>query len=307
MDLETIFEELASRREASVVALEAGVLEELAALGVTVRNGRALLDEGIELLAAEDIREYVGEAAGAWLGRVEVRAHIGSTNSELMRRGLEGSIDGMALLAEVQTAGRGRRGRGWSSPFARNLALSLGMRLDLALADLGAVSLAVGVAVAGALEEMGVRGISLKWPNDLLVGGRKLCGVLIELPRAVEPPEIVVGIGINIGGAEAVARLVEQGVADVTESVPDASRNRIAGRVIDAVFAVCRRFERGGFGPIKRRYDALHRFHGQPVHILAGSESVAGVVEGVGTDGTLRLRTESGIRVFNGGEVSLRM
>ncbi len=306
MDLETIFEQLASRREARVGALDAGARDALAALGVSVRDGGATLDDGIELLAPEDVRRYVGEAAAAWLDRIEVRAHIDSTNSELMRRALESSIDGVALLAEVQSAGRGRRGRGWTSPFGRNLALSLGVRLDMALTELGAVSLAVGVAVADALEELGVRGVALKWPNDLLVEGRKLCGVLIELPRAVEPPEIVVGIGINIGGAEAVGRLVEQGVADVTESVPDASRNRIAGRVIDAVFAVCRRFERGGFGPIKPRYDALHRFHGQPVRILAGPESVAGVVEGVGLDGTLRLRTESGIREFHGGEVSLR-
>ena len=306
MDLETIFEHLASRREARVGAADPGVRATLAALGVAVREEAATLDDAVELLAPERMRRYIGEAAAAWLDRIEVRAHIDSTNSELMRRAIEGSIDGVALLAEVQTAGRGRRGRDWSSPFGRNLALSMGVRLDMTLAELGAVSLAVGVAVADALAEVGVRGVSLKWPNDLLIGGRKLCGVLIELPRAEEPPEIVVGIGINIGGAEAVARLVEQGVADVTESAPDASRNEIAGRVIDAVFTVCRRFERGGFGPIKPRYDALHRFHGQPVHILAGLESVAGVVEGVGLDGTLRLRTESGIRAFNGGEVSLR-
>ena len=306
MDLEAVFEQLASRREASVGALDADVREALTTLGVPVRGGVAVLDDAIELLAPERIRRHVGEAAGDWLGRIEIRPHIDSTNSELMRRAPDRSIDGVALLAEVQTGGRGRRGRGWSSPFGRNLALSLGVRLDTALAELGAVSLAVGVAVVDALEEVAVSGVSLKWPNDVLLQGRKLCGVLIELPRAVEPPEIVVGIGINIGGADTVARTVDQGVADVVEQVPDASRNRIAGRVISAVFEVCRRFERSGFGPIKPRYDALHQFHERPARVVSGRESVAGVVEGVGLDGTLRLRTASGVRVFHGGEVSLR-
>ena len=306
MDLGKVFEQLASRREAPVDGADAEARGTLAALGVQVRGARAHLEDSVELLAPERIRRHLGDDANTWLARLEVRAHIDSTNSELTRRALDGEIDGMALLAEVQTAGRGRRGREWRSPFGRNLALSLGIRVDRALAEVGAVSLAVGVAIADALREVGVGGIALKWPNDVLLGGRKLCGVLIELPRAVAPPEVVVGVGINIGAAGTVARLVDQRVADVTERVPDASRNRIAGRVIDAVFSICRRFERDGFGPIRPRYDALHRFHGEPVQVLAGPESVAGVVDGVDIDGTLRLRTANGIRAFSGGEVSLR-
>ena len=306
MDLGTVFEELALRREADVHWLDAAAHRQLATLGVRVHAGRATLDAAVELLAARRIREHLGAGANAWLADLGVLAHIDSTNSELVRRALTASVNGTVLMAEVQTAGRGRRGRDWRSPFARNLALSIGIRIDRSLKEIGAASLATGVAVANALGAAGVRGIALKWPNDVLLAGRKLCGILIELPRAAEPPEVVIGIGVNVGAGATVAALVDQDVADVTEQVPGVSRNALAGRVIDAVFEICRRFERDGFAAIKPEYDALHRFHGKPVRILAGTESVAGVVAGVGFDGTLRLDTPSGIREFNGGEVSLR-
>ncbi len=306
MDLGTVFEELALRREADVHLLDAAAHRQLATFGVRVHAGRATLDAAVELLAARRIREHLGAGTNAWLGDLGVRAHIDSTNSELVRRALTASVDGTVLMAEVQTAGRGRRGRDWRSPFARNLALSIGIRIDRSLKEIGAVSLAAGVAVANALEAAGVGGIALKWPNDVLLAGRKLCGILIELPRAAEPPEIVIGIGVNVGGGATVAALVDQEVADVTEEVPGMSRNVLAGRMIDAVFEICRRFERDGFEAIKPQYDALHRFQGKPVRIVAGQESVTGVVAGVAFDGALRLDTPSGMREFNGGEVSLR-
>ncbi|MDE0349010.1 MAG: biotin--[acetyl-CoA-carboxylase] ligase [Gammaproteobacteria bacterium] len=306
MEIESVFDELAARRVATVDPADTALLRELAAAGVSTDGNRAYLADSVELLSAERIRAHLAPPATEWLRALELAAHIPSTNTELVRRGSSGSIDGTALLAEVQTAGRGRRGRSWRSPFARNLALSVGIRIDRGLVEVGAVSLVVGVAVADALAAVGVDGVALKWPNDVLLEGRKLSGILTELPRAVAPPELVVGIGINVGGAAIVAREVDQGVADVTERVPDVSRNRLAGEVIDSVFDRCRRFEREGFEPLRSAYDALHGFHGETVRVVAGTESVAGVVLGVAADGALRLRTASGERRFSGGEVSLR-
>ena len=306
MEIESVFDELAARRAATVDPADTALLRELAAAGVATERDRAYLADSVELLAADRIRPHLAAATADWLRVLEVVAHIPSTNTELVRRGLTGSIDGTALLAEAQTAGRGRRGRAWRSPFARNLALSIGIRVERSLVEVGAVSLVVGVAVAEALAAAGLRGAALKWPNDVLLEGRKLSGILMELPRAVEPPELVVGIGINVGGAGIVASEVDQSVADVTERVPDVSRNRLAAQVIDSVFDLCRRFEREGFEPIRSAYDALHGFHGETVRVMAGSESVAGVVLGVAADGALRLRTPDGERRFSGGEVSLR-
>ena len=306
MELERVFDELAAAREATVDPADTALLRELAAAGVSTHGDRAYLGDSVELLSADRIHAHLAPATANWLGALEVVAHIPSTNSELVRRGLARSIDGTTLLAEVQTAGRGRRGRTWRSPFARNLALSIGIRIERSLAEVGAVSLVVGIAVAEALAAAGLRGAALKWPNDVLLDGRKLSGILTELPRAVEPPELVVGIGINVGGAGIVAREVDRDVADVTERVPDVSRNRLAGQVIDSVSDLCRRFEREGFEAIRPEYDALHGYHGETVRIVAGTESVAGVVLGVAADGALRLHTRGRERRFNGGEVSLR-
>ena len=184
--------------------------------------------------------------------------------------------------------------------------MSLGVRIDRPLREIGAVGLAVGLGVADALTAAGVRGARLKWPNDVLLGTLKLCGILIELPAAKQPPCVVIGIGINVGGLSAVAPLVSQAVADVQEQLPDVSRNRLAGMVVDAVYNACRRFERDGFARMQPAYDSLHRFHGEAVRLVAGNEEVTGIVAGVGLDGALQLRTPGGIRSFIGGEVSLR-
>ena len=306
MPLGEVLEALAARREAFVDPEDLPLRGELAALGVRVRGDRAILDADVELLATAAIRSHTGAVGRAWLQRLEVCRHIDSTNTELMRRAIREEVDGTALLAEVQTAGRGRRGRGWASPFGRNVALSLGIRVRRPLAEVGAVSLAVGVAVARALAAAGVRDIALKWPNDVLAHGRKLCGILTELPGARGTPRVIIGIGVNVGAGDAVARQVEQPVADVWEDVPGASRNAIAGALIEAVVGVCRRFEAGGFAAIKPAYDALHCFHGRAARVVAGANAFAGTVAGVADDGALRLVAAEGERRFTAGEVSLR-
>ncbi len=303
MSLPAVFKQLSVDRVAKVDATDR---LELGNYGIAVRGDLAILDDDVELLRTERIREELGDPALRWLTRLCLRPHVDSTNSALLRAGLTRDIDGEVLLAEAQTSGRGRRGRKWMSPFGRNLALSMGMRIDRPLREIGAVGLAVGVAVAGALTELGVKDAQLKWPNDIVLDRRKLCGILIELPAARQPACVVIGIGINFGGLSVVAPLVDQAVADVTEHVPDASRNRLAGMVIDAVYNTCKQFEKYGFTRVKPRYDALHRYQGEAVRIIVGSEEITGTVAGVDVDGALRLRTASGVRSFVGGEVSLR-
>ena len=303
MSLPAIFNQLAVDRIAKVDATDRLALGHY---GIDVRGDLAVLDDDVELLHAERIRDELGDPALGWLSRLCVRPHVDSTNSALMRAALARDIDGEVLLAEAQTSGRGRRGREWMSPFGRNLALSMGVRIDRPLREIGAVGLAVGVAVADALTELGVDDAQLKWPNDIVLDRRKLCGILIELPAAKQPACVVIGIGINFGGLSVLAPLVDQAVADVAEHAPDASRNRLAGLVIDAVYNMCKEFEKYGFARIKPRYDALHRYQGEAVRVIVGTEEVAGTVAGVDSGGALRLRTDSGVRSFIGGEVSLR-
>ena len=308
--LGAVFEELASHRVASIAGLDGECLDQLQALGVHVR-GQAVLDDDVDLLSASTIRDALTPATADWLRELAVHAHIGSTNTALLRRLDSDGVTGRVVTAEVQTAGRGRRGRAWLSPFGRNLAVSIGVAVDRPPAELGALSLVVGLAVRDALLEYGLKDIELKWPNDVLMQGAKLAGILIELAQPNRPAEVVIGIGVNVGCRQAVVPRVEQAVADVTDQVERPSRNRLLGGLVNHVVAVCRRFDAEGFVPFRDRWDAAHHYHGRAVTLtLPGTsgpgDAVSGTVVGVASNGALRIASAAGVREYIAGEVSLR-
>ena len=314
---ERVFNDLATHRSAALGDLDPEANAGLSALGIRVRDGQAWLDDDVELLSEVAVRAALGPATADWLRTLELRSHIDSTNTTLLALATHEPIDGRVLAAEVQTAGRGRRGRQWLSPFGRNLAVSIGVAVERPIAELGALSLVVGVALRRALVEQGLSGVELKWPNDVLLDGRKVAGILIELVRAVAPVEVVVGIGVNVGCAATVAARVDQSIADVAEQVQRPSRNELLARVVDHVAAACRRFGDAGFDPFRDEWDRAHRYRNAAVRVTVADpragggdaepvETFAGTALDVGVDGALRIDTGRGIREFTGGEVTLR-
>ncbi|MCY4014844.1 MAG: biotin--[acetyl-CoA-carboxylase] ligase [Gammaproteobacteria bacterium] len=308
--LATVFEELASRRVASIAGLDRTSLDQLQALGVLVRD-QAVLDEDVDLLSATTIREALTPASVDWLRELAVHPHIGSTNTALLGRLDTDGVAGRVVTAEVQTAGRGRRGRAWLSPFGRNLAVSIGVAIDRPSSELGALSLVVGLAVRDALLEYGLKDIDLKWPNDVLMYGAKLAGILIELAQPNRPAELVIGIGVNVGCRQAIADRVGQAVADVAEQVEHPSRNRLLAALVNHVVAACGRFAAEGFVPFRAPWDAAHHYHGRTVTLtLPGTgspgDTVSGTVLGVAGNGALRIASAAGVREYIAGEVSLR-
>ena len=187
-------------------------------LGLTRAGGKVGFGGPIERLSPHRIRSDVSRAARQWLAELQVFPVIDSTNSALLER--SGGFAGCVYLAECQTGGRGRRGRAWFSPLARNLALSAGFSLKGVSVPLDGLSLTVGLAVVDALDRVGLRGLGLKWPNDVYVDGRKLCGILVEVvPGAsgsvAAPAGLVVGIGINYELPESVEAAIDQHTTDV--------------------------------------------------------------------------------------------
>lgn len=310
------FDHLAMRRSAALTGLGADGIATLETLGVQVREDRAWLEEDVELLSEVAVRDGLAPATTAWMRDLEFRPHIDSTNSALLARAAGSRIAGCVLAAEVQTAGRGRRGRTWHSPFGRNLAVSIGMAIERPVAELGALSLAVGVAVRRALLDSGLRSVELKWPNDVLLDGRKVAGILIELVRAVPPLEVVVGIGVNVGCAGRVAAHIDQSIADVAEQIARPSRNELLTRILDHVVMACRQFDEAGLAAVRDEWNDAHRYRGVRVVATpaaagggtAGSApaALAGTVLDVGSAGELRIETLQGTRSFTGGEVTLR-
>lgn len=301
------FDELAQHGCAAVADLSPDELRRLAASGLHVANGWAQVGDDVELLRAAAVRSALARQAAAWLSRLEVRAHIPSTNTELLERARGASVDGQVLAAEVQTAGRGRRGRQWHSPFGRNLAVSLGVALPRPAAEVGAFSLVVGLAVRTALADVGLPDAQLKWPNDVLLEGRKLAGILIEV-GGPWPRDAVVGVGVNVGGGAQVSRRVDQPVADVTERVPRPTRNRLLAAVINRLVAAKERFAGAGFAPFVAEWGRAHHHQNRPVTLLLpGSDRpITGTALGVDRAGALRVATAQGERAFVAGEVSLR-
>ena len=314
--LDRVFDDLVSQGSSDLTGISAPDLAALAALGVQVKDNRALLDPDIELLSVRAIRDGLAPATASWLRDLEVRAHIDSTNTSLLAQAAQRLISGRVLAAEVQTAGRGRRGRDWLSPFARNLAVSIGIAVERPVAEIGALSLVIGVAVRRALVEHGVSGVTLKWPNDVLLDGRKLAGVLIELVRSVAPVEVVIGIGVNVGGAARVAERIDQSIADVAEQIDGSMRNTLLARILDHVVAACRGFDEAGFEPFRDEWNAVHYYRGarvvvtptegRPDPVKESAASFTGRVRDVGPDGALEIDTPNGVRSFTGGEVTMR-
>ena len=303
-----VYQQLAHRRRADVRGLAEADREHLRDLGIRVGAADAVLDDDVRLLNPKAIRAALTADVLAWLRSLDVRPAIGSTNTTLLAR--PDGIAGRVLTAEVQTAGRGRRGRTWLSPFGRNLAVSIGAAIDRPVAELGSLSLVVGVAVRAALIAFGLRQIELKWPNDVLMEGRKLAGILIELADASRPAPVVIGIGVNVGCGPVVDGRVEQAVADVTEQVANPSRNELLAGIVNHVAAACERFGREGFAPFRADWEASDHFRDRDVVVtLPAAKPGAAIVGrslGVGADGALRIETDDSVRQFVAGEVSLR-
>jgi BirA family biotin operon repressor/biotin-[acetyl-CoA-carboxylase] ligase len=286
-------------------ALEAMGLEVHAVRGKGYR-----LAAPLELLDRDAILAGVERSRARRLRGVEIFHRIDSTNRYLVQRAADGLEGPCLCLAESQSAGRGRLGRSWISPFGRNLYLSLLWRFRLGADALPALSLVAGVAVAAALEDVGVAGIGIKWPNDLVHRGRKLGGLLIELAgEASGPWDAVVGVGLNIDMKDLNNLGIDQPWTDLRTALGRRpQRNLIAAAVIDALMNALPQFEEAGFAPFQKSFRRFDITRGREVELHQGANRIKrGLSLGVGEHGALLLQTESGISQVTSGEISLRI
>ena len=251
---------------------------------------------------------------------VEVLPSIDSTNTELMRRARAGQTEPTLLVAEQQTAGRGRLGRVWQSDVGASLMLSLG--LPMAPRDWSGLSLAVGVSVAESLQptlpplEPGQPPrIGLKWPNDLwLSGDRKLGGILVETasfvaPQAAQPATthgtaaryVVVGIGINVLPRSGEGMSMPPGCLQDVEPGLDAPTALL--RIVPPLVAMLQGFEACGFAPVQPRFAARDVLQGRAVTL---SDGQTGTAHGVAEDGALLVHTAQGMQAVTSAEISVR-
>ncbi|WP_132142791.1 biotin--[acetyl-CoA-carboxylase] ligase [Luteibacter rhizovicinus] len=262
-----------------------------------------------ELLDPARIREHLPPDIAQDLGLLEVHWEIDSTSSELQRR-LPTLDDCSIVIGEMQSAGRGRRGRAWLSPPGMNLYLSILKRFDGGFAGMTGLSLAVGVILMRALDELGIRTAGLKWPNDVLAGQAKLAGILVELSgEYLGPCTAVIGIGVNIRLPDALHEQAEQPITDLASLRGDdpPGRNRVAGVLIEKLVEGLRQFDRQGFAGFVADYAQYDLLKGEPLRVIGAQSEFAGTGEGVDPRGALLVRRDEGdIVAIDSADVSVR-
>ncbi len=243
----------------SAVWKAANALRDLGTPMEAIRNRGYKLLGSSESLDAPAIRLNIATDIAPRIARLDVAWTTASTNTELIERAYPEQGRSEVLLAEFQTAGRGRRGRAWLAPPGGAVCMSLSWTFPEVPRDAGGLSLAIGVCVIRALRAQGVTGAHLKWPNDILAGGRKLGGILIELrAESGGPACVVVGIGLNVAlGAELLEKDCRDGIAGnrpcVSSGRAAVSRNALAGALIENCIRGLREFEAGRTQALPRR------------------------------------------------------
>jgi BirA family biotin operon repressor/biotin-[acetyl-CoA-carboxylase] ligase len=287
------------------------VLSQAEAMGLTlhaVRGRGYRMPEAVEWLDSDAVAQHLEAAADSYA--IHVLDSVDSTNSALMAAALNGAADGTLYCAEHQQAGKGRRGRQWHSVPGGSLTFSVLWRFETGLQSLAGLSLAVGLAIARAVNRHSRHPARLKWPNDVLVDYRKLAGILVEVQGDMHGAALaVVGVGMNIRLNEAQRNAVDQAVVDLAEMGVTVGRNQLLADCLRELHTVLTLFRQHGFAALRQDWLALDAYAGRAVALsLPDARRVQGVAAGVDETGAFLLRdSQSKVAAYSGGEISLRL
>jgi len=261
------------------------------------------LDEPLDLLDGERLASLVDAAFV-----VELLDQCPSTNGVLMERARLGVNQPLVLACEHQTAGRGRRGNRWQSGIGTDLTFSILWNFAQTADKLSGLSLALGVALVRALEGLGYPGVLLKWPNDLVLRGRKLGGILIEVTgQWGGASAVVVGIGLNLRWDDARSAAVDQpatGLFEASETIT--SRTTLLAGLLIELHSALERFAAAGFAPFRDDWLRYHVWQGRRVVLTVAQRTVVdGEAVGIDDNGALLVRSARGVECFHSGELRL--
>jgi BirA family biotin operon repressor/biotin-[acetyl-CoA-carboxylase] ligase len=237
---------------------------------------------------------------------LEVLNVIDSTNRYLKEK-ISELNNGHACIAEAQTAGRGRHGRVWVSPFGSSLYLSLYWSFAGGYQSVGGLSLCIGVAVVNALKELGVAEIQLKWPNDIYANGKKLAGVLIEAEGQMDGEcKCIIGIGLNVALPKNINGIDQPWIdlAQITSNVVD--RNKLVALLLDELIFTLNKFEQEGLKPFVNTWRSLDIYNNKFVQLIVGKKVIVGICRGIDDSGALLLEKDGHCHAYHGGEISVR-
>lgn len=280
--------------------------EEGYVIEAVTNRGYRLVSEP-DLLTEARIRRYLHTE---WAGKeILIFDSIDSTNNELNRRAGEGAPHGLFAAADEQTAGKGRRGRYWASDKGDSISMSLLLRPDINPGRASMLTLVMGMAVRSALSGIGVSGAGIKWPNDIVVNGKKICGILTEMNAQIDYiNHIVIGVGINVHNAEFPEEVRSTATSVFLETGEHANRAQIAAECLNAFEGYYARYLKyQDLRDLTDEYNSVLINRGRQVRVLDGKQVFTGTAEGINAGGELIVETPDGQRKLVGsGEVSVR-
>ena len=303
-------------------------IQHLKALGLdiyAVQGKGYRLADPLELLDTKMIVDAMSPKAGGRLS-IDTFPEVDSTNRYLLQRMYESSEGKIrTCLAEHQTAGRGRRGRQWVSPFGANVYMSLLWRFERGLEAIEGLSLAVALALVRSCEALDINDVGIKWPNDIYFKNRKLAGILLEMSgEASGPCFIVIGIGVNVNmsrlskaGSYSVDDTQAENGSDIGINQPwvdlseivgtTISRNRLVAVLLENLLEVMDDFEQRGFAPLMARWQKYDVLFGKDVNVSDMKGVRQGIAKGIDASGAFLLETSTGLQRILSGDVSVRL
>lgn len=249
------------------------------------------------------VRQTVEQHGFDW----HYRHQTESTNADVLRYQQQHQREVVAV-SEAQSAGRGRRGRQWLSPFARNIYCTIGIAKEIPAGSQGLLSIVTGLALCRALQQSADTMVGLKWPNDLLFDGRKLGGILIE-SRSLGDASFyfAIGFGLNVFMSAAELADIPQSATSLAQvAAAEVDRTQVLKASIDMVIRSIRAFDHSAAPELIAEFARFDAFHDRPIEVITGDSRVRGINRGITSTGQLQLETEQGIEIHSAAEISLR-
>lgn len=289
------------------------LIKQLTALGINIESvtNRGYKTEHIlEFLNAENIKKHLSMQRLSLLDHFFIFDSITSTNDYLVMHAKKNKNANSVCFSEYQSAGRGRLGRSWVSPFLSNIYMSLLWNFKVDIAELAGLHILTGLAVVHALEKVtNIQGIQLKWPNDVMWNNHKLGGILIDITGEYNVScSVVMGIGLNVNMPEKLISKIEKPWTAVNRIVnTPVSRNLIAGTVLDFLIAYLMQFSKSGLSKFLAEWKEKDYLEGKEVKVVTATKSLVGYARGIDKQGGLLLETKNNnIIVINSGDASLQ-
>lgn len=309
---------LAKQLRVSRVSIWKGIqhLESLGLKIFAVRGRGYRLASSVELLSSAKIQQQLSSTVSQQIQRIDTPSVVSSTMDYVKDFALRRLPNFSVCVAECQTAGRGRQGRRWLSPFGANIYLSLYCQFKALRYGLSGLSLVMGIAVLKALETYGIP-LSLKWPNDIYYENKKCVGILIESNYSSENSvhDVFFGIGININQSLSGEPQIGTSEYEVLQNSTDLkqilkylpSRNEVIAKVLNQVIPHLNEFQEKGFQPFVEDWSKYDLLQGRSIKIIRESNSMLGIGKGVNERGELLLEHDGVLKAISMGEVKLQV